>query len=203
MKLTPISELYDIAKMSIVDLHEIYDRLLYEYRTPAEELDKKSRDFIRLQCNQVAAQIKIEAEILGNPKQEVLLLEPIKDIQLDEYGPELKKKIYVDTLPPLKPKTPAKAKAKLFVDEDLMGDTDDDLLGDMPAVKSKKEKSSVKPTVKTTNTKSAAPAKGTYALISELAAKGLDRDAIEKKTGLPRKTITDNLWRYNKSITKK
>lgn len=45
--------------------------------------------------------------------------------------------------------------------------------------------------------------KTNYEIISELAAKGLNKDQIQEATGLARKTITDNLWRYNKSIQTK
>lgn len=195
----PIDELYD---WNTTDLYDLHDRLWYEYFTPGRELNKDEANFIRVQLNAVGAQINIEAADRKTPMQRVIMVEPSTTFAADELGPNIKKPVYIETAEPLKIEKAShfktrsrklESKASVAQVEDLLGEeSNEDLLGEVKP--SKKGKQLVAP-VKKISTGS----KTNYEVIAELAAKGLNKDQIVDKTGFSRKTVTDNLWRYNKT----
>lgn len=212
-KKTPIFELYDPM---VVDLYEVHDRLWYEYFCPKVPHDKKMKLFMQEQLNSVGEEINKTSRAMKTPQQQVEIVTSNKQFDMDEYGPDSKRPIYVEVMDPIKPKKGAKASPKRSgkieveddddlmgdykedkrdadkskarkheADEDLMGDDDDLMGGDKP-----KRKSTSRPKKE---------GKSNYDTIAELAAKGKNRDQIVEITGLPRKTVTDNLWRWNKN----
>jgi hypothetical protein len=199
-ELKSIEELYDY---NTTELYELHDRLWYEYFCPKEKHTKELQTFIRIQLNNVGAQIKIEAMDRKNPMALVTIVQSDTKFEMDELGPNWRKPIYVETAEP-KPLLGCydvrvkKLSGHASVIRPVKVEDDEDLLGDAPK-KSKLKKSKLPTQVIKATSKSGAK-KTNYEIISELAAKGMDKDAIEAETGLARKTITDNLWRYNKTI---
>lgn len=209
-----MKDIQDLFVFEETDLHDLHDRLWYEYFTPLKPHTKADANFIRLQANAVAAAIKIEYMDKPNGTyQEVKLIEPKDKFEMDELGPNWKKKIYVDTAEPLAITTSFNTRAKKISAAAPKGNPnagpkftdEDDLLGD---TKPKKQKAAPLGRTKVVedmlgDKPTKAKAGGNYDTIAALAAKGKTKDEIEKITKLPRKTITDNLWRYNKTLTKK
>lgn len=193
-KLTPIFELYD--KM-VIDEYDVHDRLWYEYFCPAKPHDKKTKLFLQDQLNAVGEYINENSKKAGNKFSAVEIVTSNKSFDMDEEGPSLKRPIYVETVEPKPAKKGAKAApkkgGKIDVEEDdLMGETEDDLMGE-----------TTKPKAKPAAKKQDGGGKSNYDIIAGWAAKGKSKDEIEELTGLARKTITDNLWRWNKNKGKK
>lgn len=197
----PIEELFDLNE---TDLYELHDRLWYEYFNPKEPHTKEAKDFIRLQLNHVAGQIKLDAEEAGNPAGAVKLVEPSDKVEWDEIGPNSRKVIYCEVVENPKGHFETRAaktgkgkdKKKAEAVEDLLGEDEEDLLGESPKKDKKKGAAGgAKLSVQS--------GKSNYDIVAELAAKGKDKDQIQAATGLARKVVTDNLWRYNKNKGKK
>jgi hypothetical protein len=198
-----VDELFNIAD---TDLHDLHDRLWYEYFTPARKLTKDEANFIRLQLNTVAAHIKIVAAESKNPYAQVILVEPSTKFEMDELGPNSKIVIYTDVAEPLKIISSYKSRigkigrnvhpSIVAVDEDLLGDNED-LLGDSGGISRKlkvgKSKKAVDPNKVT--------ATSIYDELAKLANKlGDSADKISKaKPEWPRKCITDALWKWRKT----
>lgn len=210
-----INTLFDFKE---VDLYDLHDRLWYEHFTPVRALTKDERNFIRTQLNLVGAEIKINAETAKNPCAEVVIVQTDTKFEPDELGPNRKEVIYIDVEEPLKlvssfksrsGKTGSNKHASMVLDEDLLGDgEDEDLLGgDSKPIKGKRLADSIAESknkaqrVKRVIDPNKVTATSIYPELAKLANKlGDSADKISKaKPEWPRKCITDALWKWRKS----
>ena len=202
-KYQPIGDLYDLTK---VDLYELHERLWYEFFTPAEDHTKEVAKFILEQLNVVGESINMNAP---SKEQEVVIVDAKTKFEpkADDEGPMTWKGgcIYAVTRDFYKPKK-SRVKVQPAPEVDLMGDEEDDLMGEAKPKKGKKDPKPKSTTVvhkasgKTVKT---AGGKSNYDTIADLAKQGKDKDQIVELTGFERKTVTDNLWRYNQTLKKK